>query len=103
MISFRRAGFGLLCALTMICLFAPAARAALSQPIVQQFFVPLPEQDLQTSMNTIDSTGTKVGNTMKVVIAIVVGQTNTVIVYDQWEDGYENDLNNPTQPGTDLG
>ena len=62
----------------------------------------MPEADLQTSLNTIDSTGTKVGNTMKVTIAIIVGQTNTVIVYDQWEDGYENDLNNPTQPGTQI-
>ena len=30
----------------------------------------------------------------------MVGTTNTVIVYDHWEDGYENDLANPTQPST---
>jgi uncharacterized repeat protein (TIGR01451 family) len=101
-IPLRGAGLGFLCVLALCCLPVGIARAALSQPIVQQFFVPLPEQDLQTSMNTIDSTGTKVGNTMKVTIAIVVGQTNTVIVYDQWEDGYENDLNNSTQPGTKI-
>ncbi len=100
MIPHRRAGFGLLCALALCCLPAHIGRAALSQPIIQQFFVPMPEADLQTSLNTIDSTGTKVGNTIKVTLAIVVGQTNTVIVYDQWEDGYENDLNNPTQSST---
>ena len=96
----RRTGFSILCFLALCCLPAHTVRAALSQPIIQQFFVPMPEADLQTSLNTIDSTGTKVGNTMKVTIAIIVGQTNTVIVYDQWEDGYENDLNNPTQPTT---
>ena len=96
----RRAGFGLLCALALCCLPAHISRATLSQPIIQQFFVPMPEADLQTSLNTIDSTGTKVGNSIKVTIAIVVGQTNTIIVYDQWEDGYENDLNNPTNSST---
>jgi uncharacterized repeat protein (TIGR01451 family) len=86
----------------LCCLPAHIGRATLSQPIIQQFFVPMPEADLQTSLNTIDSTGTKVGNTIKVTIAIVVGQTNTIIVYDQWEDGYENDLNNPTQSTTQI-
>ena len=33
-------------------------------------------------------------------ISIVVGTSNTIIVYDHWEDGYENDLANPTQPST---
>ena len=35
-------------------------------------------------------------------ISIVVGTSNTIIVYDHWEDGYENDLNNPTQPSTQI-
>ena len=100
--SLGRAGFGFFCILVLCCLPAHIVRATLSQPIVQQFFVPMPEADLQTSLNTIDSTGTKVGNTIKVTIAIVVGQTNTIIVYDQWEDGYENDLNNPTQSTTQI-
>ncbi len=99
-VVFFRQSWGLLCALTWCCLPAPVARAALAQPIVQQFYVPMPEVSLQTALRAIDTTGTAVGNDLKTTIAIAVGSANTVVVYDQWEDGYENDINNPTQSST---
>ena len=77
------------------------ASAALPQQIVQQFFVPFPETDFKTSLQAI-STGTTVSNQIQTTLSIVVGTTNTIIVYDHWEDGYENDLNNPTQPSTQV-
>ena len=102
MSSLRRASFGLLCCLTLFCMSARTGWAALSQPIVQEFFVPLPDQALQTSLKAIDTTGTPVGNTLKAVIAIVTGATNTVVVYDHWEDSYESDINNPVQSTTQI-
>src|SRR5262249_35911910 len=55
----------------------------------------------QTSLQAIagsDSAGTNV----QTVLSIVVGTTNTVLIYDHWEDGYENDLNNPVQSTTQI-
>jgi uncharacterized repeat protein (TIGR01451 family) len=71
--------------------------------IVQQFFVPFPEADFKTSLQAIaagNPTGNGISNQIMTTISIVVGTSNTIIVYDHWEDGYENDLNNPTQPST---
>ena len=90
-------------AVLLTALLTLAATAGLrAQSIIQEFFVPMPEAQLQTSLNAIDTAGTKVGNTIKVVIALVTGATNSIIKYDHWEDGYENDLNNPTQLTTQI-
>ncbi len=67
---------------------------------VQEYFVPVPEGDLQTSLRAIDTTGTPVGNTIRSTLSVVVGTTGTIIRYDHWEDGYENDLSNPIQGTT---
>jgi len=80
-------------------LIISSATAALN---VQTFFIPFPEADFQTSLKSIDTTGTAVGNSMKTIISIVVPTAGTVIRYDHWEDGYEADLNAPTQPGTQI-
>ncbi len=78
-----------------------ASGAALSQQVVQQFFVPFPETDFKTSLQAIAG-GTSVSTQMQSIVSIVVGTTNTIIVYDHWEDGYENDINSPTQPNTQV-
>ena len=72
------------------------------QPVVQEFFVPIPEADLQTSLRAIDQSSSPVGNTIRSTISIVVGTPGTVIYYDNWEDGYENDLANPVQTTTQV-
>ena len=81
---------------------ASVASAQLTQQVVQQFFVPFPETDFQISLRAIDTTGTPVGTDLNTVIAIAIGTTNTIITYDHWEDGYENDLNNPIQVTTQI-
>src|SRR4051794_23620232 len=86
-------------ALTLLaCFFACAlpvtATAQALQHVVQQFFVPFPETDFQNSLKAIDTTGTPVGTDLNSIVSIAVGTTNTVIIYDHWEDGYENDINN---------
>ena len=67
--------------------------------IVQQFFVPFPETDFKTSLQAI-AAGNAVSNQIMTTVSIVVGTTNTIIVYDHWEDGYENDLSHPVQAST---
>ncbi len=76
--------------------------SALAALNVQTFFIPFPEADFQTSLKAIDVTGTPVGNSMKTIISMVVPTGGTVVRYDQWEDGYEADLNAPVQSTTQI-
>jgi hypothetical protein len=80
---------------------ARSASAQVTGQIVQQFFVPFPEADFKTSLQAI-AAANAVSNQILTTVSIVVGTSNTIIVYDHWEDGYENDLNNPTQPSTQI-
>jgi len=74
----------------------PAARAV---NLVQDFYLPLPESQIYTANSAIVS-GT--GSTIASTFSIVVTGDGTVIYYDQWEDGYETNLANPTQPTTQI-
>src|ERR1035438_411943 len=71
---------------------AKSASAQVTGQIVQQFFVPFPEADFKTSLQAI-AAANAVSNQILTTVSIVVGTSNTIIVYDHWEDGYENDLN----------
>ncbi len=77
------------------------ASAQVTGQIVQQFFVPFPETDFKASLQSIATSAT-VGTNMQTIVAIVVGATNTIVVYDHWEDGYENDLATPVQANTRI-
>ena len=44
--------------------------------------------------------GSSIGTTMTSVTSIVVTGDNTVIYFDHWEDGYEVDIEHPTQAST---
>ncbi|HMP90904.1 MAG TPA: hypothetical protein PJ991_11940, partial [Kiritimatiellia bacterium] len=66
--------------------------------IVQTYYVPVNEEAMRTYFTNINS---GVSNPTNVaVIGISVFASNTIIVVDHWEDGYESDLNNPTQSTT---
>jgi large repetitive protein len=67
--------------------------------LVQEFYLPLPEQQLYTSLNTIQS---GISTTQNSIYSIVITGDGTVIYYDQWEDGYEPDLANPTNASTQI-
>ena len=77
---------------------APQAVDAGPTPI-QFFYLPLPEDQVRTSLQLIYS-GT--GTTMTSVTSIGVTALNTVLYYDQWEDGYELDVTNPTKTSTKI-
>ncbi|MDB6066752.1 MAG: type fimbrial biosis protein PilY1 [Pedosphaera sp.] len=67
--------------------------------LVQEFYLPMPEQQIyQANSAIIGGTGSTIFSTF----SIVVTGNGTVIYYDQWEDGYEADLSNPTQPTTQI-
>ncbi len=70
----------------------PTSASALT--FAQTFFVPLTDTDLQTSWQAI-GTGATIGSSIKSVISIAVPKANTVIYYDQWEDGYDVDPSAP--------
>ena len=79
-----------------LLLGAPAVRAV---NLVQDFYLPMPEQQIYTANSAIVS-GT--GSTINSTFSILVTGDGTVIYYDQWEDGYETDLSKPTQPTTQI-
>ncbi|HWF19313.1 MAG TPA: hypothetical protein VG754_08595, partial [Verrucomicrobiae bacterium] len=67
--------------------------------LVQEFYLPMPEAQIAQANNSIIS-GT--GSTISSTFSIIVTGSGTVIYYDQWEDGYETDLANPTQSTTQI-
>src|SRR5271170_438461 len=85
--------------LLVFCVLFGVAPAALAGNLVQEFYLPMPEQQIYTANNSIIS-GT--GSTIASTFSIIVTGNGTVIYYDQWEDGYETDLSNPTQPTTQI-
>ena len=66
---------------------------------VQSYFVPLPDTNIRTAYTALGATTSAQINS---VISIATSSSNTVIVYDQWEDGFEADLSNPTQTTTQI-
>ncbi|MFI3196362.1 MAG: DUF4347 domain-containing protein, partial [Methylococcaceae bacterium] len=76
---------------------AVAIEAAGSYSIAQTTFVPMSELDIQTSLKSIS---TSVAGNIKTTISIASTSNGTIVVYDQWEDGYEIDIKNPIQSST---
>ena len=75
------------------------AAASRAQSIVQEYYVPMPEAQIRQSFLLLAS---NTGTTMDSVVSMVVGTSGTRIVYDHWEDGYEVDIDHPTQASTQI-
>src|SRR5947207_1012510 len=88
----------LLFVLLIFSVLSPAwsSRAA---SIVHDFYLPMPESQVRQTFIALES---GVGTTLDTVYSVVVTGNGTVVYYDQWEDGYEIDLNHPTQPSTQV-
>ena len=80
-------------------LVSPYARGA---EILQTYYAPFPENDMQTTLNAIDVFRGYIGNEMRTVLSMTAGLDDTVIYYDHWEDGYELDVTAPTQGTTQV-
>ncbi len=100
--SFPSRGLALFRQLAAALCFTLIASPASAANIIHEFYVPLPEAQVKTALTAIEPAAGIVGNTLDSVISIVVTGSGTVIHYDQWEDGYEIDLNNPTQSTTQI-
>ena len=86
--------------------------------VVETYYMPWPEDQLWTAMGSIfapdrvvsgDDTcanySTYDGNPRQPMLnysSITVSYANTVITYDQWEDGYEAVITSPTQATTEV-
>jgi len=79
--------------------FLLARQPARAATLVQEFYLPMPESQIYQANGAIIS-GTS--STINSTFSIVVTGDGTVIYYDQWEDGYETDLSNPTQSTTQI-
>jgi uncharacterized repeat protein (TIGR01451 family) len=73
--------------------------SARATTMVQDFYLPIPESQLAL-VDTALVSGTY--STIYSITPIVVTGDGTVVHYDQWEDGYETDLANPTQSSTKV-
>jgi uncharacterized repeat protein (TIGR01451 family) len=67
---------------------------------VQTFFVPLPEVTLFEE--TFESINRKAKPPIISMISFAISTTDTVIWYDHWEDGYEDDVTNPASSTTQV-
>ena len=100
--SFPSRGLALFRQLAAALCLALVAFPASAANIIHEFYVPLPEAQVKTALTAIEPAAGIVGNTLDSVISIVVTGSGTVVHYDQWEDGYEVDLNNPSQSTTKI-
>ena len=82
-----------------VCCLAPQVLAGPAP--IQTYFVPLPELQVQNSLNAVD-TNDAIGNVMRTIISIAATGDSTIIYYDHWEDGYEADMANPVQTNTEI-
>ena len=84
-------------ALAALLVLAGGLLSAQAANVLQTFFVPLPEDEMQISLNAIDAYRGNIGDEMQSAVSMVVGTDGTILYYDQWEDGYEAEITEPTQ------
>jgi uncharacterized repeat protein (TIGR01451 family) len=87
---------------TSIAAFFIASATVSATNIIHEFYVPMPDAQIRTALVSIEPASGIVGTTMESVISIVVTGAGSIIHYDEWEDGYEIDINNPVQTTTKI-
>jgi len=102
----------LLTTLTLFLLLSVTTRTALAAPLpppVQQFYIPLPEDQIYQALRSIypgsvacAAPAANVANPINTYISLSIISANTIIYYDHWEDGFEIDLTRPQQPTTQI-
>ena len=86
----------------LLLIFVLGTQSALAQaPIVEEYFVPLPEQQLQyndgiggTPLGSFGRINTDAAGNVNTRISIAIGG-DTVIYYDHWENGFEAVISSP--------
>ena len=74
-----------------------------SDPAVQFFYVPGEEPDILTAIQAIATGGEfdSVTN-IETIVSLTVSTDSSIIYYDHWEDGFETDIDSPTQSSTQI-
>ena len=96
--QFHKTALAVLLCLGGLALVPGAVRAGPAP--VQTYYIPFDEYQIWLTCTNVSDTS--VGTNLVNVISIAPGSSNTVIYYDHFEDGYENDLANPTQATTRI-
>ena len=65
------------------------------------YYIPFPEQDARTALLASQNIGLVV-NDVRTIISLKMPYPGMVVRWDHWEDGYETDINNPTQSTTKV-
>jgi uncharacterized repeat protein (TIGR01451 family) len=88
----------------VLILLLVGIRSAFAARIVQTFYLPIPEDQIRSWEMGIANSGPIpiYDTTVNDVISITATMDNTIIYYDQWEDGYETDISNPKQSTTEV-
>ncbi|MEO1258229.1 MAG: DNRLRE domain-containing protein [Bacteroidota bacterium] len=69
----------------------------------EYYYIPIPETNIRSSFKGFtDYVGYSISNDMRTIISLVNTEDGNLIYYDHWEDGYEADILNPTQPTTQV-
>ena len=70
-----------------------AIAQALNPSPVETYYVPITEQQALASMDAINSAATTPVNTY---LSVAIGTDGTLLYFDHWENGYVDDIANPT-------
>ncbi|MDI6051140.1 Ig-like domain-containing protein, partial [Flavobacterium sp. XS2P24] len=72
--------------------------------IAKTYYMPFPENSTQLREALFQASNNSTGytNVVRNVTSIVAPYPNTIITYDEWEDGYETDITSPTQATTKI-
>ncbi len=71
----------------------PTPALAANPAPIQIFYVTLPETDALTALDTINSDA---NSPVWTYFSIAIGVSGAYVYYDQWENGYDSDIANPT-------
>ncbi len=85
----------------VLLLGGPAVWAA-NPPVVQTYYIPLPENQLLKMFQDIATVTPSAASPIFSNISISPIANETIIYYDHWEDGYESDITNPLQTTTQI-
>jgi RHS repeat-associated protein/uncharacterized repeat protein (TIGR01451 family) len=69
-------------------------------PPVQTFYIPLPEQELLSSLDVINDDADD--ESIQTYVSITAVADGTVLYFDHWEDGYEANIAKPGQSTTQV-
>ncbi len=61
--------------------------------LLQTYFVPVPEQQVNYIFNDLEN---NVSDRIISIISMTMSRDGTLIYYDQWENGYDSNITNPT-------